>query len=327
MQLDKKIIVVGGGYWGKNHIRTLYEMNALGGIVDSNYKILKKFKEKYDFIPMFENISDAFREDHIGGFVVATPAETHYEIAIKIINAGFHVLVEKPVTLDKNEVLDLKHASELNNVNLMAGHVLLFHPAIQKIKSLLIENVIGDLQYLYSNRLNFGTVRSNENVFWSLAPHDVSIFQYLTNLKPKKIISKGGTFLQKNIHDTTVTILEYEKNIKGHIFVSWLHPFKEHRLVVIGSNGMITYEDSSENKYLKLYDKSFDLAGKSPKKNDGGIELIAYDDKKPLNEELKYFLNHLDGTPIKIANAQNAVDVIDILIKSSESLEKEIAIE
>ena len=327
MQSSKKVCVVGAGRWGRNHIRTLYELGSLGGIVDNNKQTLSDFKTKYPSISLFQTVSDAIKLGDYSGYVVATPAETHYKIALEIMNSGCHVLVEKPVTLSSKEVSHMKQTAEIVKVNFMAGHVLLFHPAIQKIKEMIVTNIIGDLQYIYSNRLNLGTVRMEENVFWSLAPHDISVFQYFTKSKPMKITSTGGAFLQDNIHDTTLTILEYEQNIKGHIFVSWLHPFKEHRLIVMGSKGMISFEDSIENKPLKLYSKGYTLKDAIPTKKDGPVDLIDYENSMPLTEELKYFIQHMDGSPLEIANADNAVEVVDILIKASESLMKGVPIE
>jgi UDP-2-acetamido-3-amino-2,3-dideoxy-glucuronate N-acetyltransferase len=212
--------------------------------------------------------------------------------------------------------------SEENNVNLMVGHVLLFHPAIKKIKALIDSGKIGKLQYIYSNRLNLGQVRTEENVFWSLAPHDISIFQYFTETIPEAIHASGSTFLQNGIHDSTITQLKYPNGIEGHIFVSWLHPFKEHRLVVIGSEAMITFEDSSEGKPLNLYAKKFDMAKGVPEKIDGPVTLIDYEQKMALTEELRYFVNHLDGRKPKIANGEHALEVMQILIEASKQLGK-----
>ena len=321
------ICVVGCGNWGRNHIRILHEFGKLGGIVESNEETLKNLKITYPSISFFDTVLTAIKSNKFTGFVVTTPAETHYGIAIQIINSGYHVLVEKPVTLNIEDAYNLKEVAEAQHVNLMAGHVLLFHPAIQKIKEMVDAGIIGDLQYIYSNRLNLGSVRTKENVFWSLAPHDISIFQHLTETTPLKITSTGGAFLQDGIHDTTLTVLEYEGNIKGHIYVSWLHPFKEHRLIVIGSKGMISFEDSAEKKPLTLYSKSYDISGEFPAKQDGLVELIPYGGEMPLKVELKYFIQHLDGSPLKIANGQNAVDVVDILIKASKALTKGMPVE
>ena len=302
-----------------NHIRTLDKLRALGGIVEVDESRYADLKEQWPDIPVFKHTKEALKFV-FDGFTVATPAALHYEIAKLLLENKKPVLVEKPITLESKQARFLKELAEENNVNLMVGHVLLFHPAIQKIKELINAGKIGILQYIYSNRLNLGTVRTEENVFWSFAPHDISIFQYLTDSYPRKITSTGGAFLQKDIHDTTMTILEYPNNVKGHIFVSWLHPFKEHRLVVIGSKGMLRFEDSAEGKPLVFYDKGFEWNVGEPVKRDGPTEQIEYENNMPLTEEMKYFIEHLDGTPPVIADSRNAVEVMEILEKATESL-------
>ena len=146
----------------------------------------------------------------------------------------------------------------------MVGHLLLFHPAFTKIKQFLDDGYLGKLQYIYSNRLNLGTIRSDENVFWSFAPHDISLFQYFFQNNPIEVVSRGIDILQHGIHDSTITSLKYPNNTMGHIFVSWLHPFKEHRFVIVGSKGMIHFEDSLSNKPLLFYDKSVMFKGDIP---------------------------------------------------------------
>ena len=318
--MKKNICVVGGGYWGKNHIRTLNSLGYLGGMVDSNLSLIEKYKKDYPKIKIFNELDEALSNNFFDGFVVATTAETHFKIAKKIINNNFHLLVEKPLTLSIDDAKELVELSKIKNINLMVGHLMLFHPAIRKIKKMIDENIIGDLQYVYSNRLNLGKVRTQENVFWSLAPHDISIFDFLIESTPKKIISNGSTFLQKGIPDSTITQLKYENGVEGHIFVSWLHPFKEQRLVVIGSNAMITFEDSLDNKPLKLYTKKFDFEKGIPEKIDGPITLIDYENKMPLSEELEYFCNHLDGNKIKLSNGEHALRVTNILVSASKQL-------
>jgi len=318
---QKSVCVIGAGYWGKNHIRTLYELGYLGGIVEPNKEILSRFNERYPDVKGFVSLDEVLKEGGFLGYTVATPAESHYKLTKKILEAGKHVLVEKPFTLQMDHAVELVRISEKNNVNLMVGHVLLFHPAIRKIKSLIDNEKIGNLQYIYSNRLNLGQVRTEENVFWSLAPHDISIFQYFTGSFPKKIRANGSAFLQDGIHDSTLTQLKYPNGVDGHIFVSWLHPFKEHRLVVIGSEGMVTFEDSAEGKPLTFYSKKFDLSQGFPEKIDGKVTLIDYKQKMALTEELYYFVNHFDGTKPEIANGKHALEVTKILIKASDHLE------
>jgi len=317
--MDKRICVVGAGRWGQNHIRALAELGFLGGIVDSDGGKLASVSEAYPEARIFSDLAGAFEEDY-DGFTVATPAETHYEIAKRIIDNGKPVLVEKPVALTAADARRLKEYAERQGVNLMAGHVLLFHPAIRKIRELVQTGKIGKLQYLYSNRLNLGTVRTEENILWSFAPHDISIFQYLVGKMPVEVVSRGGAFVQPHLHDSTMTVLKYPDNIVGHIFVSWLHPFKEHRLVVIGSKGMLSFEDSSDNRDILFYEKGIDWIKGNPVKRDGVTEVIDYDRSMPLTEELKYFIDHLEGRSIEISDGQNGVEVLEVLEWASGSL-------
>ena len=317
--MHKKVCVVGAGYWGKNHIRTLYELGVLSGIVEPDKNLQASLSIDYPDIPCYDDISLPLKK-RFDGFTIATPAETHFDIAKKIISAGKHVLIEKPMTLSVSDSEELLLLSKKFNVNIMVGHVLLFHPAVRKIKEIISKGAIGELQYMYSNRLNLGKVRTEENVFWSLAPHDIAIFQYLTGALPLKIHSKGSTFLQPGIPDSTMTNIEYESGVKGHIFVSWLHPFKEHRLVVIGSEAMISFEDSKDGKPLKLYSKKFDLISGVPEKVDGPVDWIPYEQKMPLTEQLKYFAQHLNEKKPLISNGRDGLEVVKILVKASEQL-------
>ncbi len=317
--MKKNICVVGAGYWGKNHIRTLNRLNVLKGIVELDTKILKHFLNKYPGVQGYSSIEDALLGDY-DGFIIATPAKTHFKIAKIIMNAQNHLLIEKPMTLSVEEARELVVLSEINKINAMVGHVLLFHPAIKKIKEMIDNGEIGDLQYVYSNRLNLGKVRTEENVFWSLAPHDIAIFQYLTDSIPQKINATGSTFLQKGIPDSTLTQLEYENGVRGHIFVSWLHPFKEHRLVVIGSEAMISFEDSLDDKPLKLYSKKIDLKSGIPEKVDGPVKLVPFKNKKPLDIELEYFIDHLSNVKPKISNVEHGYEVVKTLVEASDQI-------
>jgi UDP-2-acetamido-3-amino-2,3-dideoxy-glucuronate N-acetyltransferase len=316
---SRRVAVVGAGRWGINHVNTLHALGCLGGIVESNDDVTRRLKTRYPDVKFYSRLEDALKDD-FDGFTVATPAETHYAIAESILKSKRHLLVEKPIALNVEEAIKLKELAENNSVNLMVGHLLLFHPAIRKIKELIDSGKIGRLQYVYSNRLNLGTVRTEENILWSFAPHDIAIFQYFIGMQPKEVESRGGIFLQPNIHDSSMTVLTYPNNVVGHIFVSWLHPFKEHRIVVIGSKGMFSYEDSSEDKQILFYEKGIDWVKGEPIKRDGPTEIIPYDRRMPLEEELKYFVSRLNGRSIEIADAQSAIEVLEILQKASDSL-------
>ena len=316
-----RLCVVGGGQWGQNHIRTLHGLDMLGGIVEVDAKRLEHFAELYPNAAQFPTLDEALKAE-FDGFTVATPAHTHFDLAARILRAGFSAMVEKPLALNANEAIALKDIADTAGQQLMVGHLMLFHPAIVKIKALIDNGKIGRVQYIYSNRINLGKVRTEENILWSFAPHDISIFQYLLGTTPIEVSSHGAAFLQPGVHDTTMTTLRYPGNIMCHNYVSWLHPFKEHRLVIIGSKGMLRFDDSSEDKTLVFYEKGIDWIDGEPIKRDGPTEQIAYGNGVPLTEELRYFAENLDGT-IARADAKNAIEVLEILERATTSLQKE----
>ena len=318
---NHNICVVGAGNWGRNHIRTLYQLNSLGAVVEKDTQATSFIKAEYPNCKIYSDLENAIN-DNYDGFIVATPPSSHFQIAKKIIESNKPLLVEKPLTLNVEDAVKLNDLAKKKNVNLMVGHLLLFHPAFNKISDLIGSGILGEIQYIYSNRLNLGTFRSEENVFWSFAPHDISLFHYFFKISPIEITCRGIDILQKGIHDTTITSIKYNGNKMGHIFVSLLHPFKEHRFVIIGSEGMIHFEDSLENKPLLFYDKKVDFTGSIPMPKSGMTKKINYDNELPLTNELKYFLSHLDSKKIKIANGDSAVEVIKILEAATNSVKR-----
>jgi predicted dehydrogenase len=248
-------------------------------------------------------------KESFDGFVVATPAQTHYEIGKLLLENRRHTLIEKPMTLSSEESQELVEIAQRNDTRLMVGHVLLFHPAVKKIKEIVHSGKIGKLYYLYSTRLNFGTVRTEENVFWSFAPHDISVLNYITGQPPVELYSTGSRCLQDKICDVAVTQLVYAGNINAYIFVSWLHPFKEQRLVVVGSKGMISFEDSSKEKSVKVYNKQIYFEGGISKKLEEPDEILEYEKSQPLKNELQYFIDNLDKK-IEIADGKSGHEVV-----------------
>lgn len=317
--MHKQVCVVGAGRWGKNHIKTLAALGSLGGIVESNEAARTAMQTQYPNVKVFGDLREAL-EQPFDGFVVATPVETHYDVAHAILSAGRSALVEKPICLESSRARELESLAAKKGLVLMVGHVLLFHPAILKIKEMIVSGKLGKLQYIYSNRLNLGTVRTEENILWSFAPHDISIFQYFIDAEPLTVTSTGGAFVQPHLHDSTMTVITYPNNIIGHIFVSWLHPFKEQRLVVIGSKGMVSFEDSSADKALLFYEKGVDMVNGMPVPRNGATENVPYEQKQALEEELRYFLGCLGGAPVERADARSAVQVLEMLERASEGL-------
>ncbi|MGI6776586.1 MAG: Gfo/Idh/MocA family protein [Acetivibrionales bacterium] len=320
--VKKRICVIGGGRWGENHIRTLYEMGNLGAVVERDAKRLEELVRKYDLLKWHQSVEEAINEDY-DGYVVATPAETHFLIGSFLLKHNRNVLIEKPLALNSMDSWNLMQMGRKAGSVLMVGHLMLFHPAVKKIKELVDAGRLGKLEYIYSNRLNFGTVRSKENVFWSFAPNDVSMLNYIIGSPPEYLTASVGCFLQEGVHDCVIAHFRYPGNILGHVFVSWLHPFKEQRLVVCGSKGMLVFEDTSLDRSILFFDRCMVMEDGKPIKKEGYVESIIYEPSHPLENELRYFIEHLD-TGITVADGKNGHETVKILEKVAECLKTDL---
>lgn len=320
--MEIKLAIIGCGKWGMNHVKTANKIleENLVLVCDLDSSASKKVEQISKNIKFTDKILDVVNNPEINAVIVSTSAETHFEVAKKCLLAKKNVLVEKPITLISSEASELVRISKENNVKLMVGHVLLYHPAVLALKEKIKDGLIGKLQYIYSNRLNLGTIRSEENILWSFAPHDISIIQFLVDARPTYIGAKGAALIQENIEDSTLTYLKYPGNIHAHIFVSWLHPFKEQRLVVIGDSGMLVFEDSLKNEKLKYYKKGFNIVNGSPEKFDSDYEVINFSEKAPLEEEQKHFFECILNDLTPRTDGIHAKEVLEILEVAQKSL-------
>ncbi len=314
--------IVGAGRWGVNHVRTASELLAHDHIIvcDGDASAETKVKAISPDLKFTTNFNELLQSEDLSAVIIATPAHTHYSVAKQALLAGKHCLVEKPITLVSAEAEELVKIAEENKLVLMVGHVLLYHEAIRAIKAGLTSGKVGDLQYIYSNRLNLGAVRTEENSLWSFAPHDISIMQYLTESNPTRVSSHGAAFIQPGIEDSTITVLEYPGNIHAHSFVSWLHPFKEHRLVVIGSKGMFVFEDTVKENKLKFYSKGFKNVDGRIEPFEGSTEFVEIKKQAPLAEEQKHFFHCVLKGEQPLTDGKHAVEVLRIL----EAAQKEL---
>lgn len=317
-----KVAVIGCGKWGINHVKTAVSLLGPGNVIvcDTFNGAGEKVKTVSAEVSFTDNLDTVLSDRSIQGVIVATPAETHFEIATQLLANGKNVLVEKPITLLSAEAQELINTASENNAKLMVGHVLLYHPAILKLKQLVDAGKIGALQYIYSNRLNLGTIRSEENILWSFAPHDISIIQYLTGTDPIAVYAKGADLVQQQIEDSTLTYLVYPNNIHAHIFVSWLHPFKEQRLVVIGEKGMFVFEDSQKTEKLKFYPKGFKKVEGVIEKFESDYEVIEFENGQPLAEEHKHFYNCILEDKQPLTDGNHALEVLRILEQATDSM-------
>lgn len=318
------IAVIGCGKWGINHVRTAHKIfgKRLKYCSDNFPESEKKVKEISGDIIFTTDIKDILNDNTVKAVIVATPAETHFEITEKLLHAGKNVLVEKPITLNSEEAVILNKTAIEKGLVLMVGHLLLFHPAILKIKEFIESGKLGKLQYIYSNRLNLGTVRTEENILWSFAPHDISVIQFFTGDVPTEVNATGAVFLQENIQDTTLTVLKFNNNIHAHIYVSWLHPFKEQRLVIIGDKSMMMFEDTLKENKLKYYPKGFDMVNGLPVKRDLDFENIEFDSTSPLELEQKHFIESVENGTVPRADGFNAIQVLETLERAQKELIK-----
>ncbi|MDZ4713513.1 MAG: Gfo/Idh/MocA family oxidoreductase [bacterium] len=324
MNIDFNIAVIGCGKWGMNHVKTAHKLfgDNLKYCCDNYIQSetgVKKVSDKIIFITAPEKI---LNDETVRAVIVASPAETHFQITKQLLENGKNVLVEKPITLNSDEAKILYDIAKKKNLVLMVGHLLLFHPAILKIKEFLDEDRLGKLQYIYSNRLNLGTIRTEENILWSFAPHDISVIQYFIGEVPQEVKATGAIFVQHEIQDTTLTYLKFANNIHAHIYVSWLHPFKEQRLVVIGDKSMMVFEDTlSENK-LKFYRKGFEMVNGVPVKMDSEFENIEFDKTSPLELEQIHFVECIINGSTPRADGKNAIEVLETLERAQHELGK-----
>ena len=316
-----KIGILGAGRWGMNHVRTAAGLvkGEMILVCEENETQREKVREISGDIRITGDFEEFLKSD-VNAVINALPAEMHFDTTKRCLEAGMNVLVEKPMTLQSRESEMLTKIADDKNLKLMVGHILLYHPAVIKLKALIDEGKIGRLQYIYSNRLNLGAIRSEENILWSFAPHDISIMQYITGSNPVSVAAKGSSFVQKGIEDTTLTYLEYPEGVSAHIFVSWLHPFKEQRLVVTGDKGMLVFEDSLKTEKLKFYNKGFKVVNGSPEKFDRDFEAVDFGNAKPLEEEQKHFFDCIENDRQPLTDGRHAVEVLKILEKATNSI-------
>jgi UDP-2-acetamido-3-amino-2,3-dideoxy-glucuronate N-acetyltransferase len=322
------IAVVGSGYWGKNLVRNFNELGALHTICDSNPETLRCFKEKYPDKEFQTSFDAVLQNADITAVVIATPAETHFELAKKALLAGKHVFVEKPLALTVSEAEQLRQLAIQHNLKLMVGHILLYHPAIIKLKKIINSGELGKINYIYSNRLNLGKFRSEENILWSFAPHDISVILYLLEEMPTQVLAQGGNYLNQDVADVTMSVLSFKSGVKGHVFVSWLHPSKEQRLVVVGDKRMAVFDDTLAEGKLKIHDKGVEWVNRQPvpRKNEAQAQIIPIDTCEPLKAECAHFLDAIESEKTIKTDASNGIQVLKVLKACQESLENQGAV-
>lgn len=317
---DIKVGLVGLGYWGRNILRNLHELGVLKTACEADETRIADQKAGFPKVHYTKSYEEMLRDREIRAVVIATPAATHSWLALQALRAGKDVFVEKPLALSVREGEEVVRYAEKKKRTVMVGHVLQYHPAVIRLKGLIDEGTLGKIQYVYSNRLNIGTLRTEENILWSFAPHDISVMLMLIGEEPVKVRAFGGDYLTEGLYDTTLTTLEFKNGVKGHIFVSWLHPFKEQKLIVVGSGGMAVFDDLSREK-LFLYPHSIEWKeGKIPVAQKADCRVIPVEKREPLREELLHFLECVRQRSAPKTDGREGLRVLRILEATEKGL-------
>jgi UDP-2-acetamido-3-amino-2,3-dideoxy-glucuronate N-acetyltransferase len=316
--MQPSIAVIGCGYWGKNLVRNFSQLGTLSQICDLNESGRQAAAKLAPGCPVVSHLADVWNSS-VNAVVIATPAETHFAIVRQALEAGKDVFVEKPLAVTYNEGTQLVRLSEKTQQILMVGHVLEYHPAIVRLHALVSAGELGKIRYIYSNRLSLGKIRREENILWSFAPHDIAIILRLMGGMPLEVTACGGSYLQPNIPDVTVTDLLFDNGVRAHIFVSWLHPFKEQRLVVIGSRKMASFDDVSKN--LTLYNQHVEFTnGSDPTTVKGeGVE-VPFDAAEPLRLECQAFLDAVETRVSPLTDGSSGLRVLKVLQMAQRSM-------
>jgi len=306
-----KIAVIGCGYWGKNIIRTLHELKCLDSVCDFNNQIAKNFANQYK-IKSFK-LNEIQNQKHLDGICIASPAETHRDIALKLIKLNMPIFIEKPLATSIKDAKDIRDAAKLNNTIVQVGHLLRYHNGFNEVLKIVNNGGIGDIIHIHSLRKSFGKIRDNEDVMWSFAPHDISMILALVKQKPLKIKSYEETALHKGITDNAEIFLNFE-NCSAKISTSWLSPIKEHKLIVTGSKGAIVFDDTKNwNQKVKLIKNKITTIEDRLEIEKGDEEYVDLTEAQPLQNELMHFIDCIENGNIPLTDASEGVDVIEVL--------------
>lgn len=311
------VAVIGCGYWGKNLVRNFQQLGRLAMVADVTEAGRNAAVAVAGGAPIVADIDAALHSD-VAGVVISTPAETHFELAQRALLAGKDVFCEKPLALRPEEGEALLALAGLQGRILMVGHVLEYHPAVVKLRELVASGALGKVQYIYSNRLSLGKVRREENILWSFAPHDIAIILRLMGAMPLQVVATGGAYVQPNIADVTVTNLLFDNGVRAHVHVSWLHPFKEQRLVVIGSRKMASFDDVS--KQLVMYDQRVEVEKGQPAPIKGEAEPVEFAKDEPLRLECQAFLDAMATRTPPLTDGRSGLRVLQVLGAAQRSL-------
>ncbi len=324
-----RIGLIGYGYWGPNLARNFHQLPGawLAACADTDPARLSEAARLYPLNQTASDYRELIDNPTLDAVAVATPARSHYEIARAALERGKHVLVEKPLAMTSAEARDLADRAREHDRVLMVGHTFQYNPAVWKIKELLTTRALGDLYYIYSNRVNLGRVQLDVNALWNIAPHDVSILLYLLDSLPLTVSARGATYVSEKIEDVVFVLLTFPHNVIAHIHASWLDPSKTRQMTLVGSEKMIVYDDVDPEAKLKIYDKGVYKRGAAfgefqLKVHSGDIHIPKIDLTEPLQNECLHFIECIRDHKQPQTDAENGLRVVRVLEAAQQSLEQ-----
>jgi UDP-2-acetamido-3-amino-2,3-dideoxy-glucuronate N-acetyltransferase len=316
------VAVLGCGGWGMNHVRAWHDLGLLRVACDPDPGRAAAVRSEYPSVDVTSSPEAVWARDDVDAVVIATPAVTHATLALRAIAAGKHVLVEKPLAVSASEGVEVVRAAEAAGRLLMVGHVLEYHPAVLRLRELISDGVLGRILYLYSHRLNFGKVRTEESALWSFAPHDLALCHRIVGAPPVTVTCRGGEYLNSGVADVTMMGLSFPGNVQAHIFVSWLHPFKEHRFVVVGDRQMAVFDDTAPwPEKLRLYPHRVEwLQGRLPVAHRAESIAVDLEEDEPLLAECRHFAEAVASGTAVLTDGASGLAVLEVLDAGERSL-------
>lgn len=321
------VACVGAGYWGKNLVRNFYSLPGckLKVCCDLNPEILSAIPTQYPGVEITNDLNAVLSDPEIDAVVIASPAIHHYTMAKQALQAGKHTYVEKPLTLKTKDAEDLCFIADKQNRKLMVGHLMEYHPAVEKLKDLIDSGELGDIHYLYAQRINLGIIRQDENALWSLAPHDISIALYLLGEEPDSVSARGECYLQPDIEDVVFCNLHFPNRTMANIQVSWLDPHKVRKVTVVGSKKMVVFDDVEATEKIRIYDKGVNGTGYASYGDAltlrfGDITIPRINMTEPLKTECEHFLTSIRESTTPRSDGRDGLRVVRVLDAAEHSL-------
>ena len=317
-----RVGVVGLGYWGPNLARNFDRLSGaeLAYCCDLDQTNLAKARSLYPEAVVTDDLDRLLGDETLDAVVVATSVPTHYALGKRVLDAGKHAFIEKPIALKAADAQDLLDRAGQNGVKLMVGHLLEYHPAVNKMKELIDAGELGRVFYAYANRLNLGKVRTDENALWSLGPHDVSVLNYLTGDEPEEVSARGECYLQDDVEDVVFGYIRYANGMVGHLHVSWLDPHKSRKITVVGEKKMVVFDDMESERKLTIYDKGatttrtkFETYGEFVTLHFGDIYIPKIGNDEPLRVECQHFVDAIVNDTTPRSDGRDALNVVKVL--------------